>query len=139
MREVKAAMFSAMIGDPTLMANLGGTAPFLGRVPKGWWDSPISRTNAAISFDAEVETGGGVKQDVSVIVSVWSYSHDRTESVAEDLDRLFHSQTRLQWRTLTLSDGSQAFIRRERIFNVLDPASEAWHKSIRFRTKIALA
>lgn len=136
--DVKTAIWTRIRSDPTLMGatRLAGRGPFYGRLPK---DSPHSRTVAAITLSADTTvTGGGQKESQTVTLDVWAFSHDLVEATATDLDRLFHPASGRAWIPLSVAAG-RAFIRRESAIDVPDPASELWHKSLRFRILFAQA
>ena len=136
MKTVKAAIYLKITSDAALMARLGNTGPFPGRLPK---DSPHSREVAAITFIGETTVGRGRKETQTYTLRISSYSHDLGEDVAADLDRLFHPGGVGQWMPLSVGAGQTAYIRREFAADAPDPDSELWQRIVRFRVHFAKA
>lgn len=136
MKEVKAAIWTRVRDDPAIMGptRLDGRGPFLGRLPK---DSPHSRRVAAVTFEGETTLARGAKEDQTITLHVWAFSHDLVEDVAADLDRLFHPTPGRHWIPLAVSGGGRAYVRREFAADLPDPGSELWHKVYRLRVRYA--
>ncbi len=116
------------------MALLGGRGPFYGRLPI---DSPHTKTVAAITMDFEsiVDLGGTENQIVTL--HIWGFNKMLLENVSKSIDRLFHDY-RFRWVPLAVTGGiSVAFTRVDFRVDVVDAASELYHKVCRIRVRYA--
>lgn len=135
MRDVKSALYTTIRADAPIMMRLGQKGPFFGRLPK---DSPHSRTVAAITFEGDTTTVRGSKDDLTLTLHIWAFSHDLAEAVAADLDRLFHPEPSRYGTPLAVTEG-KAFVFREFGQDVPDPDSELIHRVVRLRVRYAKA
>jgi hypothetical protein len=135
LRSIKAAVYTRITADPTLMNLIDQRGPFPGRLPQ---DAPQSREIGAITYDGETLVVRGSKEDVTITLHIWTYTHDLAEIIAGHLDRLFRPDPGRQWFQLTVSDG-QAFVRREFGVDVPDRRSELFHRVVRLRVRYGWA
>src|SRR4030067_116395 len=100
MKAVKAAMFSRITGDSTLMQKLGAS-PFMGRLPSD--TAGLSKTKAMLVINGD-ETRDRVDRETGLyVVDVYSYSHDQVEDAYEELLRVLGvSEARKVWRPAAL-------------------------------------
>lgn len=131
MHTVKAATYSRIVADPTIMNLLGGQGPLPGRLVTS---APFSREHATITFDGQTSVVRGSKEDQTLTLHIWAYSHDLTEEVSENLDRLFRPTPGRQWFFLPTSEG-RAFVRKDFARDVPDDRSEFYHLVYRLRIR----
>lgn len=133
MLAVKKAIWMILSGDTTLAAMLN-SQPYMGRLPD---TAKITREKGAVSISGDTTLARGDREDQTLIVDVWTLTHDLAESIYERLLVLLHPVSRsTQWRALAVSP-DRAFIRLESAFDLPDSTSELFHKAIRFRVLYA--
>lgn len=129
MHETKAAVYLRIVSDPTLFALIGGEGPYPGRLPP---NAPYSRSVGAITYDGQTSVVAGSKEDQTLTMHVWAYSHDLTETISGHLDRLFRPAPGRMWFLLATTTG-RAFARKDFTRDVPDDRSELFHLVYRLR------
>jgi hypothetical protein len=133
MRVVKIAVWNRIEGDPTIMNLLGQTPPYPGRVLR---EAPPSADVGRITYVGETLLARGSKEDQTLTLAIWAYSHDLVEDIAANLDRLFRPTVSRYWIELPVTEG-RAFVRKEFTRDLPDIGSELWRKIYRLRIKFA--
>lgn len=136
MKAVKAALFSRITGDSTLMNKLDAS-PYMGRLPD---TKKLSKTKAMLVINGDAIRDRVDRETQLYTIDVYSYSHDQVEDVYEDLLRVFgvSADARKVWRKLTAaSPAAHVYIKFENSEDIPDPTSELFRKASRFRVKVA--
>jgi len=141
MMQIKQALFAKISADAPLQQRIGGQF-YWGRLPL--IPAPaVTRQQGAIlgAGETTVVGGRGAKEEMTFTLTILTLSHDLAESIANDLDRLFHTRDVMIWRTLSLQGQvvGQARIRREFAGDVPEPGSELIRRVVRFRVLYAPA
>lgn len=136
MLAVKEAIYAKVKSDPSLQRLLRDQF-WMGRPPIVY---EVARGRAAVTLSGDTRVAGGRRgrEQQTLTFVIESPSHDLVESVAEDLDRLFHTTEPFVWRNLPVTNG-KALIRREFASDVPSLGNELYRKAVRFRVLFAPA
>ncbi len=133
MREVLAGINNKIRNDPVIMDKLDGRGPFYGRLPE---NTKLGKEKGAITMEFESIWEPGRTENQIVTLHIWTYRKMLGEDISKDIDRLFHDY-RYNWRPVEVGAKAVAFSRVDFRFDVLDPASELYHKVVRLRIRYA--
>lgn len=132
MLATKKALWSLLSGDAILAALLE-QAPYMGRLPD---TAKITRVKGALVISGDATPARGGKEEQTIVIDVWTLTHDLAEAIYERLIDLLHPGQPTQWGSLAVLAG-KARIRLDSAIDLPDATSELHHKVVRFRVLYA--